>query len=83
MTPLCRLERNVRRVDGRRLDPADAQREEAGLRSLSARARSWRTAHGRPSETEIELPERGCHVAARDHCLSLVRAVDRPTGAER
>jgi hypothetical protein len=27
--------------------------------------------------------QHGSHVAARDHCLSLVRAVDRPTGAAR
>ncbi|MEU4482505.1 VOC family protein [Micromonospora sp. NPDC023966] len=29
------------------------------------------------------MPESGSRVAARDHCLSLVRAVDRPTGAAR
>lgn len=29
------------------------------------------------------MSESGAHVAARDHCLSLVRAVDRPTGAAR
>ncbi|GAB3328722.1 peroxidase family protein [Micromonospora halotolerans] len=29
------------------------------------------------------MPESGSRVAARDHCLSLVRAVDRPAGAAR
>ncbi|MCO1659917.1 peroxidase family protein [Pseudonocardia humida] len=62
-------------------DPADIEREEIGLRSLlgavEAVEGSSRPAGGAPPDA------RGSRVAAPDHCLSLVRAVDRPTGAAR
>jgi hypothetical protein len=66
-------------IDEWLFDPADAQREEVGLRSLLGAVEAME--HG--SRTGPPPPAHGSHVAARDHCLSLVRAVDRPTGAAR
>ena len=35
------------------------------------------------TQTDAPAPAHGSHAAARDHCLSRARAVDRPTGAAR
>ncbi|MFC0506582.1 peroxidase family protein [Micromonospora costi] len=92
-------------------DPADAQRDEVGLRSLLGAVEALEGDTGRDAP-EAEAPARGtaaghvpdrsgadrspayarqvasAHphgsgVAARDHCLSPARAVDRPTGGAR
>ncbi|TQM36924.1 peroxidase family protein [Pseudonocardia cypriaca] len=55
-------------------DPVDVQREEIGLRNLLGAVEAMESAPSHPH---------GSHLAARDHCLSLVRAVDRPTGMAR
>jgi hypothetical protein len=55
-------------------DPADVERAEIGLRSLLGAVEAVEAPRAHPH---------GSHLAARDHCLSLVRAVDRPTGAAR
>jgi hypothetical protein len=55
-------------------DPADAERAEVGLRSLLGAVEATEAPRAHPH---------GSHLVARDHCLSLVRAVDRPTGAAR
>lgn len=59
-------------------DPADAQREEVGLRSLLGAVEALENGSGPGG-----APAHGGHPAARDHCLSLARSVDRPTGAAR
>jgi hypothetical protein len=56
-------------------DPADVEREEVALRSLLA---AVKTVEGSPAPRP-----HGNHAAARDHCLSRVRAVDRPIGEAR
>jgi Animal haem peroxidase len=61
-------------------DPADAQREEVGLRSLLGAVEALENG-SRPGDAPAH--PQGSHPAARDHCLSLVRSVDRPTGAAR
>jgi hypothetical protein len=67
-------------IDEWLFDPLDAQREEIGLRSLLGAVES--VEHGLRTGGSASHPH-GSHVAARGHCLSLVRAVDRPTGAAR
>jgi hypothetical protein len=62
-------------IDELLFDPADIQREEVGLRSLLGAVEAMEDSSG-------PTPHGG-RVAARDHCLSLVRTVDRPTGAAR
>jgi hypothetical protein len=62
-------------IDELLFDPTDVQREEAGLRSLLGAVEAMEDSSG--------AARHGGRVAARDHCLSLVRAVDRPTGAAR
>ncbi|MEV6367800.1 peroxidase family protein [Micromonospora musae] len=100
-------------VDEWLLDPADAQRDEVGLRSLlgAVQALEGGPGPGEPSTAvpgggtsaghapnepasgptpgenrqvgSAPSPPHGSRVAARDHCLSPVRSVDRPTGAAR
>ena len=61
-------------------DPADAQREEVGLRSLLGAVEALENGS---RSGDAPLRPHGSRVAARDHCLSLVRAVDRPSGVAR
>jgi hypothetical protein len=67
-------------IDEWMFDPADVEREEAGLRSLLGAVTAVENS---PPSGDSRPHPHGSHVAARDHCLSLVRAVDRPTGAAR
>jgi hypothetical protein len=67
-------------IDEWLFDPADVQREEVGLRSLLGAVQAMENG-SRPKPAPAH--PHGIHVAARGHCLSLVRAVDRPTGAAR
>lgn len=79
-------------IDELLFDPADALREEVGLRNLlgAVEAVEDGSGHGAHPQAARARPvsgassrSHGCHMAARDHCLSLVRAADRPTGTAR
>jgi hypothetical protein len=64
-------------IDEWLFDPTDVQREEIGLRSLLRAVEAVEGGVGAASHPH------GIDVAARGHCLSAVRAVDRLTGAAR
>jgi hypothetical protein len=63
--------------------PTEVTGSVASGEQLPGRADPGATRAYAPQVSSAPSHHHGSRVAARDHCLSLVRAVDRPTGAAR